>query len=119
MAEYQSSAELEQFQCDTFDEGVRTFIFSVWREHPEWDLSFLGPAAVETVAEFNAPPETPLEEPPVEFVPPADQSPQAADLPAQVINEDSVAASASGDGGVDEDDEMMEVDNPASVLSSD
>ena len=119
LVEYQSSAELEQFRRDTFDEGVRTFIFNVWREHPEWDLSFLGLAAVETVAEFNAPPETPLEKPPAEFMPPADQPPQAADLPPQVINEDSVATSAGGDGGADEDNEVMEVDNPAGVLSSD
>ena len=76
-------------------------------------------AAREVVAEFSAPPKTPLEEPPAEFVPPANQYPQAADLPPQVINEDSVAASASGDGGADEDDEVMEVDNPAGVLSSD
>ena len=71
------------------------------------------------MAEFNAPPETPLEEAPAEFVPLADQSPQATDHPPQVINEDSVAASAGGDGGADEDDEVMEVDNPAGVLSSD
>ena len=76
-------------------------------------------AVVEVVAEFNAPPETPLEEPPDEFMPPASQSPQAADCPPQVINEDSVAPSASGDGRVNEDDEVMEVDNPAGVLRSD
>ena len=70
------------------------------------------------VAEFNALPETPLEEPPAKFVPAADQSPQVADRPSQVINEDSVAASADGDGGADEDNEVMEVDNPAGVLSS-
>ena len=70
-------------------------------------------------AEFNEPLETPLEEPPEEFVPPADQSPQAADRPPQVINEDSVTASTGGDGGADEDDEVMEVDNPTGVLSSD
>ena len=80
-------------------------------------MSFLGPAAVDAVAEFNAPPETPLEEPPSEFVPPSDQSPQAADRPPQVINEDSVAPSAGGDGG--EDNEVVEVDNPAGILSSD
>ena len=79
-------------------------------------MSFLGPAAREAIAEFNAPLETPLEEPTMEFVPSADQSPQAANCPPQVINEDSIAASA---GGADEDDEVMEVDNPASVLSSD
>ena len=27
LAEYQSSAEFEQVQCDSFDDGVRTFIF--------------------------------------------------------------------------------------------
>ena len=81
MAKYQSSAELEQFRRDTFDDGVYTFIFNVWHEHLEWDLSFLGPAAVEAVAKFNAPSVTPLEEPPAEFVPPADQSPQATDCP--------------------------------------
>ena len=71
------------------------------------------------MAEFNAPPETPLEEPPAEFVPLADQSPHAADRPPQVINEDSIVPSAGGDGGADEDNEVMEVDNPAGVLSSD
>ena len=34
---------------------VPSFITSA-REHPEWDLSFLGEAAREMVAEFNAPP---------------------------------------------------------------
>ena len=56
LAEYWSSTELEQFWHDTFDDGVRIFIFNVWQEHLEWDLSFLGPTAVEVVAEFNAPP---------------------------------------------------------------
>ena len=81
-------------------------------------MSFLGAAAREIVVEFNAPLETSLEEPPAEFVPPVDQSPEVADRPPQVINEDFVAASASGDGGADEDEEMLEVDNPAGVLSS-
>ena len=67
------------------------------------------------VAKFNAPPE----EPPAEFVPVADQSPQVADRPPQVINEDSTTVSAGGDSGADEDDEVMEVDNPAGILSSD
>ena len=40
--EYKSSAKFEQVCADNFDEGVRTFIYNVWREHPEWDLSFLG-----------------------------------------------------------------------------
>ena len=71
------------------------------------------------VVEFNAPPETPLVEPSVEFVPPADQSPEVADRPPQVINEDSTAVTAGGDGGADEDDEVIEVDNPVGVLGSD
>ena len=71
------------------------------------------------VFEFNAPPETPLVEFPAEFVPPADESHEVADRPPQVINEDSIAVSANDDGGADEDDEVMEVDNPAGVLSSD
>ena len=71
------------------------------------------------VAEFNAPPETPLAEPPTEFVPTADQSLEVADRPPQVINEDSTAVSAGGDRGADEDYEVMEVDNPTGVLSSD
>ena len=52
-------------------------------------------------------------------MPLADQSPQVVDRPPQVINKDSIAALAGGDGGADEDDEEMEVDNPAGVLSSD
>ena len=71
------------------------------------------------VTEFNAPLETPLEEPLAEFVAAADQSPQVADRPPQVINKDSATVSAGSDGGADEDDEVMEVDNPAGVLSSD
>ena len=57
--------------------------------------------------------------PPTEFVPEADQSPQVANRPPQVINVDSTAVSASSDGAADEDDEVMEVDNPTGVLSSD
>ena len=49
-------------------------MYNVWHEHPEWDLSFLGEAAREMIAEFNAPPVIPLTDPPAEFVPPADQS---------------------------------------------
>ena len=71
------------------------------------------------VAEFNAPLETPLEEPLAEFVPIVDRFLDVADRPPQVITEDSTAVSAGGDGGADEDDEVMEVDNPAGVLSSD
>ena len=47
------------------------------------------------------------------------QSPLVADHPPQNINEDSVMVSTGGDGGADEDDEVMEVDNPAGILSSD
>ena len=55
----------------------------------------------------------------MEFMPTADQFPQVTDRPPQVINEDSVAVSANGNGGADEDDEVMEVENPAGALSSD
>ena len=72
LAEYQSLAEFEQVWSENFDEGVCMFIYNVWREHLEWGLSFLGEVAREMVAEFNAPPETPLVDPPTEFVPPAD-----------------------------------------------
>ena len=71
------------------------------------------------VAEFNAPPKTHLEEPPIEFVPAADKSPQVADRPPQLINEDSTAVSLGGDGGADDEDEVMKVENPAGALSSD
>ena len=71
------------------------------------------------VAEFNAPPETPLADPPAEFVPSANQPPEVADQPPQVINEDSTVVTASGGGGAKEDDEIMQIDNPAGVLSSD
>ena len=54
-----------------------------------------------------------------EFVPAVGQYPQVSNYPPQVINEDSVAVSAGGDGGADEGDEVMEVDNPAGILSSD
>ena len=70
------------------------------------------------IVEFNAPPETPLNDPPTEFVPPADQSPQAADQPPKVINEDSPAINAGDHGGLDEDDKVVQIDNPAGVLSS-
>ena len=71
------------------------------------------------LAEFNAPPETPFANPPTEFVPLADQSPEVADQPLQVINEESTAVTASGRGKADEDDEVMQINNPAGVLSSD
>ena len=83
----------------------------MWCEHPEWDLSFLREAAREIVVEFNALLDTPLNDPPVEFVPPAYQSPQ-------VINEDSPVVNAEGGGGVDKDDELVQIDNPTGVLSS-
>ena len=35
LAEYQSLAELGQFQSEGFEDGVRTFIYNVWREHLE------------------------------------------------------------------------------------
>ena len=70
------------------------------------------------VVEFNVPPETPLANPPTEFVPPADQSPEVADRPPQVINEDSTAVTAGSGGGAKEDDEVMQIDNPVGVLSS-
>ena len=41
----QSSLEFHQVKKAQFDEGVRAFMYNVWREHPEWDLSFLGEAA--------------------------------------------------------------------------
>ena len=119
LAEYQSSAKFEQVREESFDDGVRTFIYNVWHEHPEWDLSFLREAAREMVAEFNAPPKTPLADPPAEFVPLVDQSPEVTDQPLQVTNEDSTTITAGSGGGVEEDDEVMQIDNPASVLSSD
>ena len=54
------------------------------------------------VVEFNAPPETSLNDPSTEFVPSADQSSQVTDQPPQVINEDSPAVNVSGGGGADE-----------------
>ena len=75
LAEYQSSTEFRQVRDEGFEDGVHTFIYNIWREHPEWDLSFLEEAAREMVAEFNAPPKTPLDEPPTEFMPAANQSP--------------------------------------------
>ena len=71
------------------------------------------------VAEFNVPPKTPIADPPAEFVPPADQCPEVADRPPQVINEDSTAVTTSSGDGAEEDDKVMQIDNPASVLSSD
>ena len=70
------------------------------------------------VAEFNAPPNAPLNDPPTEFVSPVDQSPQVADQPPQVINEDSPTINVGGGGGAYKDDKLVQIDNPAGVLSS-
>ena len=50
LSAYQSSAEFEQVCVDNYDEGVWAFMYNVWREHLEWDLSFLGEAAREMIA---------------------------------------------------------------------
>ena len=55
LVEYQSSAEFEQVWEESFDDGICTFIYNIWHEHPECDLFFLGEAAREMVVEFNAP----------------------------------------------------------------
>ena len=68
--------------------------------------------------EFNAPKDTPLVDPLAEFVPPTDQSPEVADQPPQVINKDSTAVTTGGSGGAEEDDEVMQIDNLAGILSS-
>ena len=81
VSEYQSSAEFEQVCADNYDEGVPAFMYNDFHEHPEWDLSFLGEVAKEMIAEFNAPPETPLTDLPAEFVPPTDQPPKVSDRP--------------------------------------
>ena len=107
LSEYQSSAKFIQVCANNFDEGVCMFVYNVWREHPEWDLSFLGEAAREMIAEFNAPPKTPLADLPTKFVPPADQSIEVVDRPPRVINEDSPAIIVGGDGRDDEDDEVV------------
>ena len=57
------------------------FMYNIWCEHSEWDLSFLGEAAREMIAEFNVPLETPLNGPSAEFLPLADQSPEVANRP--------------------------------------
>ena len=79
--EYQSLTEFEQLCVDNYDEGVRAFMYNVWHEHPEWDLSFHREAAREMIVEFNAPPETPLTDPPAEFMPLTNQSPEVTDRP--------------------------------------
>ena len=93
-------------------------MYNVWREHLEWDLSFLGDAAREMIAEFNEPLETPLNDPPTEFVPPADPSHEVIDRPPQVINEDSSAVNANSGCGADEDEKVVQTDNLAGILSS-
>ena len=93
-------------------------MYNVWREHPEWDLSFLGESAKEMIVEFNAPLETTFNDPPAEFVPPVDQSPQVADQPPHVTNEDFAPVNAGDGGRADKDDEVVQIDNPAGVLSS-
>ena len=57
LSEYQSLAEFKQVCGEYYNEGVRGFMYNIWLEHPEWDLSFLEEAARENVAEFNKPPE--------------------------------------------------------------
>ena len=49
----------------------------------------------------------PLNDPSTEFMPSAVQSPEVADRPPQVINEDSLAVNAGGGGVADEDDEVV------------
>ena len=79
LSEYQSSAEFRQVCEEQYDEGVWAFLYNVWREHPEWDLAFLGEMAREMVTEFNTPPKTPLDNPLAEFVPSTDQPSYVAD----------------------------------------
>ena len=59
------------------------------------------------IIEFNGPPETPLNDPPTEFVPPAEQFSQVPNQPPQVINEDSSTVNVGGGGGVNEDNEVV------------
>ena len=92
-------------------------MYNVQRKHPKWDLSFLGEVAREMIAKFNTPLETPFNDPPTEFLPPADQSPKVIDRPPQVINEDSPTVNAGGGGRADEDDEVVQIDNPIGILS--
>ena len=117
LSEYQSSVEFKQVYEGQYDEVIQAFMYNVWRAHPEWDLSFLGQAAREMVTYFNEPPETPINDAPTEFVPFTDQSPQVADQPPQVINEDSPTVNASGGGGADKDDEVVQINNPVGIMS--
>ena len=71
------------------------------------------------IVEFNAPPETLFADLLTEFVPLADHSPEVTDRPPQVINKDSPTVTASGGGGADGDDKVMQIDNLVGVLSSD
>ena len=66
-------------------------------------MSFLGEAARKMIAKFNAS-ETPLADLPVEFMLPANHSPNVADQPPQVINKDSPAVTV---GGADKDENVM------------
>ena len=50
-------------------------MYNVWREHPEWDLSFLGEVAMEMVAEWTFPFVTPIEEPSGDLALPAEPAP--------------------------------------------
>ena len=84
---------------------------------PKWDLSFFGEVARERIVEFKALPKTLIADPPAEFMPPAYHSPEVVDWPPQVINEDSLVVTTSG-GGANEDNEVMQIDNLAGVLSS-
>ena len=117
MSEYQSSVEFRQVCEDQYDEGLRAFLYNVWHEHPEWDLSFLREATREMVAKFNAPPETPLEDPPADLVLPVELAPPV-DQPLQVINEDFPIVNTGGGGGADKDKDLVQIDNPTEVLSS-
>ena len=74
LSEYQFLVEFERVCGENYDEVIRAFMYNVWCGHPEWDLPFLGEATKEMIAEFNALPETPLNDPPGEFVPLPDQS---------------------------------------------
>ena len=118
LSEYQSSVEFEQVYGEHYNEGIWAFMYNGWHEHLKWDLSFLEKVAREMIAEFSAPPKTPLNDPPADFVPPVDQTPRVADQPSQVINEDFPAVNASGGSGVHEDDELVQIDNPTGYLSS-
>lgn len=37
----------------SFDQGLSTFIHSVWRNHPEYDLSFLGDKVISLIKSSN------------------------------------------------------------------